>query len=225
MNPRQRTIAASLVAGALIAGALALGPRLAALLAALEDLGPWAGLVFVVVYAVAVVLLLPGSVLTLAAGALFGLPRGTALAFAGATLGALGAFAIARGAGRELVARRIGKSPRLAALDRVLAEDGLRVVLLLRLSPLVPFSVLNYALGLTRVRARDVALGSVAMLPGTLLYVGYGVAARDLAGLAAGAAPERGPLHYVLLGVGLAATLAVSLLLARRARAILERTS
>ena len=208
------------VVAAVAAGAWLVGPRVPALLRAVEALGPWAGAAFVGLYAAGVVLLVPGSIPTLAAGALFGVAAGTAYAWLGATAGSLVAFAIARGAGRGLVERHLGRRAALAALDRAIAEDGPKVVLLLRLSPVVPFSALNYALGLTRVRARDVALGALGMLPGTLLYVAYGAAARDVAAAAAGA-PARGPWGWALLALGLAATVAVTALLARRARAVL----
>ncbi len=220
------------VLGAVAAGAWRLGPRLPDLLQGIAGLGPWAGAAFVALYAVAVVLLVPGSVLTLAAGAIFGVVAGTAYAWLGAALGSLAAFAIARAAGRAPVERVLGRSASLGALDRAVAEEGLKVVLLLRLSPVIPFSALNYALGLTRVRARDVALGAFGMLPGTLLYVAYGAAARDLAAAwgggggaggdaAAAAVPQRGPWEWALLALGLAATVAVTVLLARKARALL----
>ncbi|HEX5631737.1 MAG TPA: VTT domain-containing protein, partial [Gemmatimonadales bacterium] len=146
-----------------------------------------------------------------------GIVRGTALVLLGATLGATAAFLLARHVARGFVARRVARHARLAAFDRALAADGFRLVLLLRLSPVVPFSVLNYALGLTQVRLRDFVLASIGMVPGTLLYVWSGKLAGDVARAAAGSVP-RDATYWAVLGLGLAATLAAAVLVARSAR-------
>jgi uncharacterized membrane protein YdjX (TVP38/TMEM64 family) len=195
-----------------------LGRQLPALVARVEALGAWAPAAFVVGYAVAVVALVPASLLTLAAGAVFGVARGTCLVALGATLGASAAFLIARYAARDAVARRLAHAPRFAALDRAVGDEGRRLVLLLRLSPVFPFGLLNYALGLTRVRFGDYLVASVGMLPGTLLYVYSGKVAGDVAALAAGAAPARGTAHWVVLGLGLVATALVTVRITRIAR-------
>ncbi len=191
-----------------------------------DALGPAAPLIYVGVYAIAVVAMAPGSVLTLAAGAMFGLWPGLLVAVVGATAGATAAFLVSRYIARPLVQRRIARDPRFARLDRMIEQNGFRVVFLLRLSPVLPFNLLNYALGATRVRTGQFVLGTVGMLPGTFLYVYYGRLAGDLAALAAGEAAPRGSAHYALLALGLAATLALTILATRLARrALREETA
>jgi len=224
---RARRLRPALAAAAVAALVLA-GRRLGALVPAfqawVEGLGAWGPLAFVAGYALAVVAFAPGSLLTLAGGAVFGLARGTAYAFVAATLGATAAFLVARHAARPWVARRIAADPRFAALDRAIAGQGRRIAFLLRLSPIFPFNLLNYALGLTRVRLRDYLLASAGMLPGTVLYVYYGSLAGEVA-RAAGGSRTRSPLEWGLLAVGLAATLAVTRIVARLAtRALREAT-
>ena len=183
-----------------------------------ESLGFWAPLAFVVGYAVATVAFIPGSLLTLAGGALFGIVQGTVLVFIGATLGATGAFLVARYVARRAIAHKVAESPRFEAIDRAVAREGRKIVFLLRLSPVFPFVFLNYALGLTRVRLVDYVVASVGMLPATVLYVYYGKLAGDVAALAGGAAPERGWQYYAVLGLGVLATLAVTTVVTRMAQ-------
>lgn len=185
-------------------------------------LGP---LVFVAGYAVATVALVPGSLLTLAAGAIFGLAEGVALVFVAAVLGASLAFLIARHGARGVVERRLAGDPRFAAIDAAVGREGRKIVFLLRLSPVFPFSLLNYALGLTRVRFLDYLVASVGMLPGTLLYVYSGKLAGDVAALAGGAPAPRGASYWVVLGLGLAATVAVTVVVTRLARRALSSTA
>ena len=183
-------------------------------------LGVWAPLAFVAMYVLGALLLAPGSVMTLAAGALFGLVKGAALVFFAATVGAAAAFVVARHLARGYVERRIGR--RLAAVDEAIARNGLRLVLLLRLSPVLPYNLLNYSLGLTRVRFRDFLLGSVGMLPGTFLYVYYGKVAGDLATLAHGSPARHDAAYWTLLAAGLAATIGATVLVTRTARRALQ---
>src|SRR5688500_18255110 len=175
-----------------------------------QGLGVWGPVVFIAGYAVAAVALLPGSVLTLAAGAIFGLLGGTAYVFVGAVIGSSLAFFVARYLARNAVERRLAGNPRFAAVDRAIGREGRKIVFLLRLSPVFPFNLLNYALGLTRVRFVDYLVASLGMLPGTLLYVYYGKVIGDVAALASGAAVERDAAYWITLGVGLAATIAVT---------------
>ena len=177
---------------------------------------------FVAAYAVAAVALIPGSVLTLAGGALFGLLRGTLYVFAGATIGACAAFLIARYLARGAVERRLANHPRFAAIDRAVAREGRKIVFLLRLSPLFPFSLLNYALGLTRVRFADFAVASLGMLPGTVLYVYYGKVLGDVAKVAAGQGAPRGAGYWTVLALGLLATVAVTFVVTRTAKKALS---
>ncbi len=187
-----------------------------------EGLGPLGPVAFILGYAAATVAFLPGSILTLAAGALFGVLRGTIYAFVGATLGASAAFLIARYAARGAVERRLGGSARFSAIDRAVGREGFKIVALLRLSPVVPFSALNYALGLTRVPFLKYLAACAAMLPGTLLYVYYGAAAGSLASALAGGV-RKGTGGWVLFGIGLAATVAVTAFVTRLAGRALKQ--
>ena len=191
-----------------------------------HELGAWGPIVFIVGYAVSVVLLVPAVLLTLAGGAVFGLVRGTLYVFLAAVVGSIAAFVVARYVARGVVEKRLGSNPRVAAIDRAVAAQGLRIVFLLRLSPVFPFVLLNYALGLTRVRLIDYALASFGMIPGTILYVYYGKLAGDVAAIGSGQALPRGTAYYLLTVVGLVATVVVTTLVTRIARrAVREATA
>jgi uncharacterized membrane protein YdjX (TVP38/TMEM64 family) len=213
----------------LIAALAVFGRRAAAYLPQfaqwVHELGPWGPVVFILGYAVAALALVPGSLLTLAGGAIFGLARGTLYVFTGATLSASAAFLIARYLARSAVERRLAGKPRFAAIDRAIQQHGWRIVALLRLSPVFPFSLLNYALGLTRVRFGHYLAACLGMLPGTVLYVYYGKLAGDVAALASGAPVPRDRSYWVLLAVGLAATLAVTVYVTRLARSALREAA
>jgi uncharacterized membrane protein YdjX (TVP38/TMEM64 family) len=191
----------------------------AARLEALAALGPVAAAAFfIAAYVVASIAFVPGAVLTLVAGAAFGLARGVPIVFIGAVLGSSAAFGIARTIARDRVTRWLARDPRAAAVGDAVASEGRKVVLLLRLSPVVPYNLLNYALGASRVRYRDFLTGSIGMLPGTVLYTYYGKVIGDVTAVAAGTAPSRGPEYWVLLGTGLAATAAATVLITRAAK-------
>ncbi len=187
-----------------------------------DGLGIWAPVVYALGYAVATVAFVPGSILTLAAGALFGLWKGTLVVIAGASVGAVLAFLVGRYGARGAVEKKISGSDKFAAIDRAVGRQGMKIVFLLRLSPVFPFNLLNYALGLTSVRLWDYTVACLGMLPGTFLYVYLGKAAGDLASVLAdsGGAPadEAGAGRWVVLGIGLAATVAVTLVVTRIAR-------
>jgi uncharacterized membrane protein YdjX (TVP38/TMEM64 family) len=207
---------------ALILGGRRLGQYVPQFAGWVEGLGVWGPVVFILGYAVATVAFIPGSLLTLAAGAIFGLARGTLYTLLGATLGAAAAFLVARYLARGMIERKIAErriagNARFAAIDRAVGSEGFKIVALLRLSPVFPFNLLNYALGLTRVRFVHYFLASIAMLPGTLLYVYYGTAAGSLAAVAGGAKAEKGTAYWVTLGLGLAATVAVTTFITRLA--------
>ena len=193
-------------------------------LEALDALGWWAApLFFIAAYVAASIAFVPGALLTMAAGAVFGLGRGVPLVFTSAVLGSSAAFAIARTIARDRVRRWLTRDPRAAAVADGVAGEGLKIVLLLRLSPVVPYNLLNYALGASPVRYRDFLGGSVGMLPGTVLYTYYGKVIGDVAALAGGTAPPRGPAYYALTVVGLAATVAATVLITRAAKKVLAR--
>jgi uncharacterized membrane protein YdjX (TVP38/TMEM64 family) len=188
-----------------------------------QSLGPWGPAVFILGYVVATVFLAPGWILTMGSGILFGLAGGTLYTLIGATLGASASFLIARYVARGPVERRIAGNPRFAAIDRAVGREGFKIVALLRLSPVFPFNLLNYALGLTRVRFLHYVAASVAMLPGTLLYVYYGKAIGSLAALDRGAQVERGVEYWIFLGLGLLATVAVTAYVTRLAGKALRK--
>jgi uncharacterized membrane protein YdjX (TVP38/TMEM64 family) len=219
-------IAAGLVVAAgLLLLARKAGGQIPALAGWVEGLGLWGPLAFIAVYATAVVAFVPGSLLTLAGGAIFGLAKGTLYVFAAAVIGSSAAFLLARHGARSAVEGRVASHPKYAAIDRAVAEEGLKIVFLLRLSPAFPFNLLNYALGLTRVRFADYLIASVGMLPGTMLYVYYGKLAGDVAALAGGAGVEKGNGYYALLALGLAATIAVTTVVTRIARKALAQVA
>ena len=177
----------------------------------------FAWMLFIVLYSVATVLVVPGTILTLAAGFAFGVPVGVMLVSAGSLAGACSAFLVGRFFAREWVAGRIAQWPRFDALDKAAGEDGFVIVLLSRLSPLFPFNLLNYAFGLTAVRFRDYALASwVGMAPAIVLYVYIGSAAQSVSELAEGRF-EAGAGGTVLFAAGLVATLVLTVFVTRKA--------
>ena len=183
-----------------------------------EGLGALGPIVFILGYAIAVVAFIPGSLMTLAAGAIFGLAEGTFYVLVAATVGATLAFLIARHGARAAIERRIQGDERFAAIDRAIGAEGLKIVFLLRLSPVFPFNLLNYALGLTRVRLVDYFVASIGMLPGSLLYVYTGKVAGDVAAIASGQAGEKGAGDWLVLVLGLVATAIVTVIVTRIAR-------
>jgi uncharacterized membrane protein YdjX (TVP38/TMEM64 family) len=183
----------------------------------IESLGYWGGLAFIVIYVVAAVAFLPGSILTLGAGVVFGVFLGTVYVFIGATLGAITAFGVGRYLARGWISRKIADNQKFMAIDKAVAEEGFKIVLLTRLSPIFPFNLLNYAFGVTGVRFKDYAIASVGMLPGTVMYVYIGSLAGDLARIGTANSPEH-PWQWVLRIVGFVATVAVTLYITRIAR-------
>jgi uncharacterized membrane protein YdjX (TVP38/TMEM64 family) len=212
-------IAALVVAGRSL-GAPAL---LWAMLEWIRGLGPWGPAAFATVYVVATVLFVPGFLLTLGGGFLFGVAAGTVVVSLSSTLGATAAFLVGRHLARGWVARRIEADPRFRAIDHAVAREGWKIVGLTRLSPAFPFNLLNYAFGLTRVSLRDFVLASwLGMLPATVTYVYLGSLAGDLATLGAGSR-ARTPAEWALYLVGLLATVAVTVYVTRLARGALAR--
>jgi uncharacterized membrane protein YdjX (TVP38/TMEM64 family) len=207
-------VAAVVVAAIVAARVLPVRPWLASFQGWVKGMGAEGMLLYGVVYVAAVVLFVPGIVLTLGAGFLFGLGWGIVVVSAASTVAAALAFLIARYFARAGVERLAKKDARFEAIDRAIGKDGWKVVALLRLSPLVPFSLSNYLYGLTSVKFwQYVATSWVAMLPATVLYVYLGAAGRTI-----GEGGRRSPWEWALLAVGLAATAAVTVLLTRVAK-------
>jgi uncharacterized membrane protein YdjX (TVP38/TMEM64 family) len=187
-----------------------------------KGLGVWGPVAFIAGYVVAAVLFIPGSLLTLAGGAIFGLTKGVMIVFLAAVLGSSAAFLVSRYVARSSIERRLAGNARFDAIDRAVGAQGRKIVFLLRLSPVFPFTLLNYGLGLTNVRFVDYVIASIGMLPGTLLYVYYGKVIGDVAALAGGTAMEKGPADYAILILGLAATIVVTTIVTRIARRALS---
>ncbi|MBI3192573.1 MAG: TVP38/TMEM64 family protein [Pedosphaera parvula] len=178
----------------------------------IDGLGYLGPLVFVLLYITSCILLLPGSVLTLGAGLVFGLVKGFLCVSIGSTIGATLCFLIGRYLARDWVARKIERNEKFKAVDQAIAQEGWKIVGLLRLSPVFPFNVLNYSLGLTRVSLRDYVLASwIGMMPGTMMYVYFGTLGRGI------------PRDNPLLIVGLIATVLATVLITRSAQRALAR--
>jgi len=181
-----------------------------------EGLGLAGGVAFIALYIVAAVAFLPGSILTLGAGAVFGVGLGAIYVFIGATLGAIAAFLVGRYLARGWVSKTIAGKPNFAAIDQAVANEGFKIVLLTRLSPLFPFNLLNYAFGITGVSLNAYALGSIGMLPAIVLYVYIGSLAGDLARI--GTEPTHPAIPWAIRLIGLMATVAVTVYVTRLAQ-------
>jgi len=215
-NQRGRIIGFVAVLAALFAAVafLPISEWLQSLIGWMEANPGLAWLVFIFAYIGACVLLLPGSLFTLAAGYLFGLGQGFALVSLASVVGASCAFLLGRYFARDWVASKTGSNPKFKALDAAVADRGFFIVFLCRLSPVFPFNLLNYALGSTSVRFPAYVLGSwLGMMPGTLLYVYFGSSAKNLADIFSGEATSGGPGW--ILWVGLAATLILTIFITR----------
>jgi uncharacterized membrane protein YdjX (TVP38/TMEM64 family) len=185
----------------------------------IEGMGPLGALLFGLVYVASCLLFVPGSVMTIGAGLVFGLGWGIVVVSPASTTTAAIAFLIARYLARDRVEGMARRHERFAAIDRAIRDKGWRVVALLRLSPLVPFNLSNYLYGLTAVEFGPYVFASwLGMLPGTALYVYLGVA-----GKAAASREGRTPWEWALLGAGLAATAAVTVILTHAARREMEK--
>ena len=185
----------------------------------LSTLGPWGPVLFIALYVVASLTMAPAFILTFAAGAVWGLWRGSLYVYLGALLGASAVHLLAARLAQSRVTRWLDRNPRVAAVRRaVVADQAVWIMFLLRLSPLIPFVQLNWALVLSGVRYRDYVLATIGMWPTIIMYVYYGKVAGDVAALATGVAPERGPEYYVMLVIGLIATILATTMVARAAR-------
>lgn len=190
-----------------------------------DSLEGWGPVLFIIGYAVAVAAFVPGSLLTLAAGAIFGLAEGVVYVFIAAVLASSAAFLVSRHLARAAIERKLAGNVRFMAIERAVRAQGRKIVFLLRLSPVFPFTLLNYALGLTSVRFVDYLVASVGMLPGTFLYVYSGKLVGDVTALAGEAAVEKGAGYYVIVALGLLATLVVTTILTRIARQALQQAT
>ena len=187
-----------------------------------QGAGLWGAVLFGLAYIPAAVLFVPASVLTLGAGFVFGVAKGTVIVSLGSTAGAAAAFIVARTAGHDWVVGQLARYPAVDAIGRAVESEAFKVVLLTRLSPLFPFNLLNYAFGLSSVPFKTYLLASwIGMLPGTLMYIYLGSAAQSVAALLSGEL-RRTPGQQAMFATGLLATAAVTTIVTRTARRALS---
>jgi uncharacterized membrane protein YdjX (TVP38/TMEM64 family) len=188
----------------------------------IDSLGAVGAIAFILLYIIATVAFLPGSILTLGAGVVFGVVLGSFYVFIGATLGATAAFLVGRYVARGWVAKKIEGNKKFRAIDEAVGREGLKIVLLTRLSPIFPFNLLNYAYGITGVSLKDYVIGSVGMIPGTIMYVYIGSLAGSLATIGTEAQPANPTVQWAIRIIGFIATVAVTLYVTKVARKALE---
>ena len=179
----------------------------------IESLGIIGMSLFVLVYILACIFLIPGSPLTVGAGAVFGFWTGLILVSVGSTLGAVAAFLISRYLASGFIEKKIDKSHKFSAMDMAIKREGWKIIFLARLSPIIPFFLLNYALGLTKIRLRTYIISSWAgMIPGTVLYTYIGSLGKTIL------TTENSLADWVILGAGLIATVSVTLIISKIAK-------
>ncbi|MBD2628706.1 TVP38/TMEM64 family protein [Anabaena variabilis FACHB-164] len=188
----------------------------------IDSLGTIGAIAFIGIYIIATIAFLPAAILTLGAGVVFGVFWGSIYVFVGATLGAIAAFLIGRYVARNWVDKKIAGNKQFAAIDKAVSKKGFKIVFLTRLSPLFPFNLLNYALGITGVSFKDYFLGSVGMIPGTIMYVYIGSFAGNIALIGTEAQPTNMTLTWVIKIVSFIATLAVTIYVTNVAKKALE---
>ena len=185
----------------------------------LDRLGPLAIISFVVLYVLDALVLGPAWLFALVAGLAFGLGRGIAVVWIAAMLGAAAGFLIARYVARHRVEKLAKKNDKFGAVDRAIEKNGWKVVLLLRSSPLLPYTVSNYLYGLAAIRFVPYLIASgLGMIPMIAVYVSIGAAGREAALAAAGGGHHQSVVEWIVLGVGLLFTIAAALLIARAAK-------
>lgn len=188
-----------------------------------QGLGPLGVAVFIAAYAVATVFFLPGSLFTIAAGLIYGVAGGTAVALTGAIIGASLPFLCGRHLVRKRVEAATKKNKKFAAIDEAIEKQGWKIIGLLRLSPLIPFNLSNYFYGITAIKFWPYFLASlVGMIPGTLLYAYLGAVGQ--AGLGGEEQGGGGWLKWLFFGLGLVATIIVTVIVSRAAKAALKKT-
>ncbi len=190
----------------------------------IESLGSIGAIAFIGIYIVSTVAFLPAFILTLGSGVLFGVWLGSIYVFIGATVGSILAFLVGRYLARDWVAKKIADNDQFRAIDRAVGKEGLKIVLLTRLSPAFPFNLLNYAFGVTGVSVKDYVIGSIGMIPGTIMFVYIGSLAGNLALIGTDAQPTNPTLQWTIRIVGLIATVAVTVYVTRLAKQALAES-
>jgi uncharacterized membrane protein YdjX (TVP38/TMEM64 family) len=191
-----------------------------------QSLGILGPIVFIIIYNLATLLFIPGSLLTLKGGCLFGLFWGSIYVLIAAVTGAILAFVIGRYLSRKSVCKQLEKYPKFKAIDLAVAKEGWKIVLLTRLSPIFPFNLLNYAFGVTQVTLKDYILGSFGIIPGTVMYVYIGSLACNIAMINTPnqpTSPEIQIWQWVIQGIGLVATIFITYYLTKIAQKALDQ--
>lgn len=187
-----------------------------------EGMGHWGVIIYGAIYIFACVAFIPGSIMTLGAGFLFGIVNGSITISIASTSGAALAFLIGRTVARGWVESKARANPKFNAIDTAVRKNGIKIVLLTRLSPVFPFTLLNYLFGVTRIAFWEYVLASwIGMLPGTIMYIYFGSAVKNLTDLVGGG-PNGGPMRFISLVVGLLATVAVTIYITRIAKKALR---
>ena len=189
-----------------------------------DNLGAIGAIAFMLIYIIATVAFLPGSILTLGAGVVFGVVLGSIYVFIGATIGATCAFLVGRYVARGWISKKIAGNQKFQAIDKAVGKQGLKIVLLTRLSPIFPFNLLNYGLGVTGVSLKDYVLGSVGMIPGTIMYVYLGSLAGSIATIGGESQPTNPTIQWAIRIIGFIATVGVTLYVTKVARKALDES-
>lgn len=188
----------------------------------INSLGPVGAIAYIALYIVATVAFLPGSIVTLGGGAVYGVVLGSLYVFIGASLGATAAFLIGRYLARDWVFKKIAGNEKFRAIDEAVGREGFKIVFLTRLSPVFPFNLLNYAFGITGVSLKDYILGFIGMIPGTIMYVYLGYLAGSCALIGTKSQPTNSVVEWTTRIIGFIATVAVTVVVTRIARKALD---
>ncbi len=184
----------------------------------IQSLGLISAIIFILIYIIATIALIPGSILTLGAGVVFGVVWGSVYVLIAAIIGETLAFLIGRYLARDWITQKIANNQTFTALNRALNQEGLKIILLTRLSPIFPFSLLNYAFGVTGISLRDYFFGSIGMIPMTITYVYLGSLAGDLANIRQATQLANPELQWTIRIIGFLATIAATVYITRIAR-------
>ncbi|MDY7002696.1 MAG: TVP38/TMEM64 family protein [Cyanobacteriota bacterium] len=193
----------------------------------IETLGIWSPIAFIIIYNLATLLLIPGLVLTMGGGVIFGVIWGAIYVFLASTLGATIAFIIGRYISRDWVCQQLHQHSKFQAIDRAVVKEGFKIVFLTRLCPLFPFNLLNYAFGVMQVSLKDYILGSLGMIPGTIMYVYIGSIIGDITLIGTSQQPTNFTVEvtkWIINIVGLIATVLVTIYITRLANKALEKS-
>ena len=197
---------------------------LASFLVSIQNLGFIGVLAFVLIYVLATVALVPGSILTLGAGVIFGVVWGSIYVLIGAIIGETVAFLLGRYLVRDWITLKFIHNQTFIALDRALKREGWKIIFLTRLSPIFPFSLLNYAFGITGIALKDYFFGSIGMIPMTITYVYFGSLAGDLATIRQASQLANPELQWAIKIIGFFSTIAATVYITRIAKKALARS-